>query len=70
MGLKWRVDSVKKQINWVQPATDSLVATKKMPLKKENRDRKPFSQNVRSSIRRGGNPSPFSHPLTPAPSSC
>lgn len=44
MGLKWRVDSVKKQINWVQSATDSLVATKKMPLKKENRDRKPFSQ--------------------------
>lgn len=67
MGLKWRVDSVKKQINWVQPATDSLVATKKMPLKKENRDRKPFSQNVRSSIRRGGNPSLFSHLLLELP---
>lgn len=38
-----------------------------MPLKKDNRDRKPFSQNISSSICRGGNPSPFSHPLTPAP---
>lgn len=42
MGLKWRVDSVKKQINWVQPATDSLVATKKMPLKKREQGPETF----------------------------